>query len=55
MIIYGKQTCFYALKKHNSKIETIYLNKLSILPKDLLKRYGSKIKTIEKQMGSKNG
>jgi len=53
MIIYGKQTCFYALQKHNSKIETIYLNKLSILPKDLLKKYGSKIKTIENKWAQK--
>ena len=53
MIIYGKQTCLYALEKHESKIETIYLNKLSILPKDLLKKYGSKIKTIENKWAQK--
>ncbi len=53
MIIYGKQTCLYALSKHSSKIETIYLNKLSILPKDLLKKYGSKIKTIENKWAQK--
>jgi len=53
MIIYGKQTCLYALTKHSSKIETIYLNKLSILPKDILKQYGSKIKTIENKWAQK--
>ena len=53
MIIYGKQASLYALQKHSSKIETIYLNKLSILPKDLLKKYGSKIKTIENRWAQK--
>jgi len=58
MIIYGKQASLYALKEHSEKIETIYLNKLSILPKELLKKYGSKIKTIENKWAqklSKNG
>ncbi len=53
MIIYGKQACFYALKRHSSKIETIYLNKISILPKDLLKKFGSKIKIIENRWAQK--
>lgn len=53
MIIYGKQTCLYALQKHGEKIETIYLNKLSLLPKPLLKEFGSKIKTIENKWAQK--
>jgi 23S rRNA (guanosine2251-2'-O)-methyltransferase len=53
MIIYGKQVCLHALEKHETKIEKIYLTKLSILPKDLLKKYGSKIKTIENKWAQK--
>jgi len=53
MIIYGKQVCLHALAKHEDKIEKIYLNKLSILPKELLKKYGSKIKTIENRWAQK--
>ena len=53
MIIYGKQASLYALKKHENKIEAIYVTKLSILPKDLLKKYGSKIKTIENRWAQK--
>jgi len=53
MIIYGKQTCLYALQKHGEKVETVYLNKFSILPKALLKEFGSKIKTIENKWAQK--
>ncbi len=53
MIIYGKQTCLYALQKHGEKVETVYLNKFSILPKTLLKEFGSKIKTIENKWAQK--
>ena len=53
MIIFGKQACFYALQKHSEKIETVYLNKVSILPKPLLKEFGSKIKTIENKWAQK--
>ncbi len=53
MIIYGKQTSLYALREHEDKIETVYVNKLSILPKDLLAKYGSKIKTIENKWAQK--
>jgi len=53
MIIYGKQASLYALKEHSDKIETIYVSKLSILPKELLKKYGSKIKTIENKWAQK--
>ena len=58
MIIYGKQASLYALQKHEDKIETVYVTKISILPKDLLEKYGSKIKTLENkwaQKMSKNG
>jgi len=53
MIIYGKQASLYALREHSSEIETVYVSKLSILPKDLLKQYGSKIKTIENKWAQK--
>ncbi len=53
MIIYGKQACFYALERHSEKIETVYLTKISILPKHLLKKFGSKIKTIENRWAQK--
>jgi len=53
MIIYGKQTSLYALRRHEDKIETVYVNKFSVLPKDLLKKYGSKIKTIENKWAQK--
>ena len=53
MIIYGKQAALYALREHSDKILTIYLTKLSLLPKDLLKKYGSKIKTIENKWAQK--
>jgi 23S rRNA (guanosine2251-2'-O)-methyltransferase len=53
MTIYGKQVSIHALTKHENKIEKIYLTKLSILPKELLKKYGSKIKTIENKWAQK--
>ncbi len=53
MIIFGKQASLYALKEHSANVETVYVNKLSILPKDLLKKYGSKIKTIENKWAQK--
>ena len=53
MIIYGKQTSLYALERHEDKIETVYVNKFSVLPKNLLKKYGSKIKTIENRWAQK--
>lgn len=53
MIIYGKQASLYALREHSDKIETIYVSKLSILPKDLLKKFGSKVKTIENKWAQK--
>jgi 23S rRNA (guanosine2251-2'-O)-methyltransferase len=53
MIIYGKQASLYALREHSDIVETVYVSKLSILPKDLLKKYGSKIKTIENKWAQK--
>ncbi len=53
MIIYGKQVCYYALEKHSSKVETIYVTKISLLPKELLKKFGSKVKTIENKWAQK--
>jgi len=53
MIIYGKQVCYYALEKHSSKIEKIYVTKISLLPKEVLKKFGSKVKTIENKWAQK--
>jgi len=53
MIIYGKQVSIYALQKHANRVEKIYLTKLSVLPKELLKKFGSKIKTIENKWAQK--
>jgi 23S rRNA (guanosine2251-2'-O)-methyltransferase len=47
MIIYGKQVCIYALRKHEEKIGRIYLLKKEILPSELFRKYGAKIKFIE--------
>ena len=47
MIIYGKQVSIYALKKHPEKILKIYLTKKEILPLELLRKFGDKIKLIE--------
>ena len=47
MIIYGKQVCLYSIERHPDKIEKIYLTKKSILPPNLLRRFGDKIKLIE--------
>ena len=53
MIIYGKQVCLYALKKHKELIESLYLTKLSLLPKEIIKQFGPKIKIIEKKWAQK--
>ena len=53
MIIYGKQASLYALKKHKSLIKKVYVTKLSILPKDLLREFGSKVKLIENRWAQK--
>ena len=47
MIIYGKQVSIYALRKHGEKISRIYLSKRDILPAELFRKYGAKIKFIE--------
>ena len=47
MIIYGKQVCLYALNRHPNKVEKIFVTKKSLLPPDILKRFGPKIKLIE--------
>ncbi len=53
MIIYGKQVCYYALKKHANKIEKIYVTKLSLLAKDILSKFGPKVKIIEHKWAQK--
>ena len=53
MIIYGKQVCYYAIEKHSSKIKTIYVTKTSLLPKEVLKKFGPKIKIIENKWAQK--
>ncbi len=47
MIIYGKQVCLYAFNKHPEKIEKIFITKKSVLPPNILKKFGPKIKFIE--------
>jgi len=47
MIIYGKQVSLYALRRHESKIRTVYIAKKGILPQDLFERFGPRIKFIE--------
>ena len=53
MIIYGKQVSLYALEHFENLIKKIYVTKISILPKELLKKYGPKIKTIDNRWAQK--
>jgi 23S rRNA (guanosine2251-2'-O)-methyltransferase len=50
MIIYGKQVCLYALKKHTRLIKTVYIVKRGILPKELYIQYKSSIKFLENRL-----
>lgn len=47
MIIYGKQVCLYALKRHSEKIKTVYLAKKGLLSQPLFDQYKPKIKFLE--------
>ncbi len=47
MIIYGKQVCLYALKRHKRLIKTVYIAKKGILPQKLYDQYKSSIKFLE--------
>ncbi|WP_292660130.1 23S rRNA (guanosine(2251)-2'-O)-methyltransferase RlmB [Nitratifractor sp.] len=47
MIIYGKQVCLYTLRRHPEKVQTIFIAKKGILPRDLFEAFGSRIKFIE--------
>ena len=47
MIIYGKQVCLHALKKHEANIKTVYIAKRGILPQELFDTYRPKIKFLE--------
>jgi len=47
MIIYGKQVCLYALKKHPHAIKTLYLAKKGLLSQELFDKYKTKIKFLE--------
>ncbi len=53
MIIYGKQASLYALTKHEGLVNKVYVTKTSILPKELLSKYGAKLKTIENRWAQK--
>jgi 23S rRNA (guanosine2251-2'-O)-methyltransferase len=53
MIIYGKQVCIYALEHFKDLIKTVYVTKISLLPKELKKRYGPKIKIVENRWAQK--
>jgi 23S rRNA (guanosine2251-2'-O)-methyltransferase len=47
MIIYGKQASIYALKHHSEDVEKIYISKKEVLPSELLKRFGSRVKITQ--------
>jgi len=47
MVIYGKQACLYALERHSSKIERLYIAKRGILPQELFHQFHDKITFIE--------
>ena len=47
MIIYGKQVCLYALRRHPERVQTIYLAKKGVLPRELFEAWGARIKFIE--------
>ncbi len=49
MIIYGKQVCLHALKKHEANIKTVYIAKKGILPQKLFDAYRPKIKFLEER------
>ncbi len=49
MIIYGKQVCLHALKKHEANIKTVYIAKKGILPQKLFDTYRPKIKFLEEK------
>jgi len=49
MIIYGKQTCIYALTHHQQRIKTVYVAKKNILPQELFHQYHDKIKFLEEK------
>ena len=49
MIIYGKQVCLHALKKHEANIKTVYIAKKGILPQKFFDTYRPKIKFLEEK------
>ena len=53
MIIYGKQVCLHALKKHEANIKTIYIAKKGILPQNLFEANRDKIKFLEESWAQK--
>jgi len=53
MIIYGKQASFYALNNFEDLVKKVYVTKISMLPKPLLQKYGSKIKIIDNKWAQK--
>jgi len=49
MIIYGKQVCLYALQRHPQSVQTVYVAKKGILPRELFHRFHDKIKFLEEK------
>jgi len=49
MIIYGKQVCLYALEHHPETVQTVYIAKKGILPKNLFHQFHDKIKFLEEK------
>ena len=53
MIIYGKQVCLHALKKHDSVIKTVYIAKKGILPQHIFEANKPRIKFLEEKWAQK--
>jgi 23S rRNA (guanosine2251-2'-O)-methyltransferase len=47
MIIYGKQVSIYTLINHPDDVENIYLGKRGVLPKELLRKFGDRVKFVQ--------
>lgn len=49
MIIYGKQTCLYALQRYEDEIKTVFVAKKRVLPQATYEKYRTKIKFLEER------
>ncbi len=53
MIIYGKQVCLHALKKHEANIKTVYIAKKGVLPQTLFESNRDRVKFLEERWAQK--